>query len=162
MFAKLTGTLAAAAIALTSMGAAPAQADDRDAARIAAALLGIAIVGKIIHDNKKDRKAAKRDKWVRPDTRPDRTHRPRGVKPRPLPPRVDRRNTRLLPQNCFQSFETYEGPRHIFGRKCLQRNYRYADSLPARCQVNIRAGGKVRHGYGARCLRREGYELARN
>ena len=49
---KFIASIAAAAVAITAFTAAPAAAGDRnrDLAKIAAGILGVAIVGKIIHD----------------------------------------------------------------------------------------------------------------
>lgn len=171
MFARLTGTLAAAAFALTTLGAAPVQADRQDTARIAAALLGIAAIAKIIHDknDRDDTRSASRDRPVhqphvyRNDyygQRYDPVNRG-GLYPRPVPPRVHDRRAKLLPQECFRSFETRKGPRHIFGRRCLKRNFRHVNSLPQACAVKFRSHGNTYRGYGARCLRRAGYALAR-
>lgn len=173
---RLIGTVSAVAIAMTSLIAAPAHADDRQAARIAAALLGLAVVGAIINENKKD----KRDDHVvhRQPTqnKAHKTYRQREqkrvynqhqngrvqqyghVQPRPLPQRVDRK---LLPQNCFRSFETRQGTTHMFGRRCLERNYRAAHRLPQSCAITVRTYDGRRSGYDARCLRRNGYSLAR-
>ncbi|MEL7133031.1 MAG: hypothetical protein AAGK77_11525, partial [Pseudomonadota bacterium] len=50
------GTIAAVAIAITGFSAAPARAGDDEVAAALAALLGLAIVGAVIHDKKKDKK----------------------------------------------------------------------------------------------------------
>ena len=49
---KFIASIAAAAVAITAFTAAPAAAGDRnrDLAKIAVGILGVAIVGKIIHD----------------------------------------------------------------------------------------------------------------
>jgi hypothetical protein len=175
LYRKFIGIVAATAIAVTALGASPAFADDRDNARLLAALLGLAVVGKIIHDNQKDRKRSRYEAPHRPQ--PDRTQRryypdqvarPRArpapqwgyhdpIQPRPLPRRVDRK---LLPGECFRSFDTYEGRVRMFGRKCLEKNYRFAHRLPQQCMTAVRTDRGKRRGFEARCLRREGYRLA--
>ncbi len=172
ILSRLIGTFTAVAIALTTVSAAPAYAgNDRDKrnARALATILGIAIVGKIIHDNKKDRDK----KVVRKSNRSthsqghqrvqrhgQRTYGKtnRHVQPRPLPRRVDRK---LLPQNCFRSFNTRRGQVHMFGRRCLEQNFRFANNLPRDCAQRVRTDRGVRAGFDARCLRRNGYRLAR-
>ncbi|MBB3994311.1 hypothetical protein GGR95_001956 [Sulfitobacter undariae] len=52
---RLVGTFTAAVIALTSFSA-PAFADDRRTQRTVAALLGLAVAGAIIYDQKKDKR----------------------------------------------------------------------------------------------------------
>lgn len=169
---RLVGTCTALAIALTTISAAPAYAgSDRDErnARALATILGIAIVGKIIHDNNKDRdekvirkssKPTHKQTYQRVERQGQRTYGKsnRHVQPKPLPRRVDRK---LLPQNCFRSFETRRGQVHMFGRRCLERNFRYVNRLPQNCAQRVRTDRGVRAGFDARCLRRNGYRLAR-
>tara|TARA_R110002049_G_scaffold44333_5_gene130041 strand:- start:91967 stop:92476 length:510 start_codon:yes stop_codon:yes gene_type:complete len=168
MYRKVIATIAAASIALTALGSVPAYAGDKDVARALAAILGVAVVGKIIHDKKKDREreeAAARERHI-PVYEAPRRHRPyvdprpapRRVDPKPLPRRVDRK---LLPANCFRSFDTRRGKVQMFGQRCLENNYRYADRLPSFCAQRIQTNRGLRHGYDARCLRDAGYRLAR-
>ena len=165
---KFIATIAAASIAVTALGATPAFADEYDNGRLLAAILGLAVVGKIIHDNNKDKDRDRRTYDYRheprvihqppryqPHVRP--RHRDHHLTPRPLPRRVDRK---LLPGKCFRSFDTYDGRVRMFGRKCLQNNYRFADRLPRHCMTRIHTDHGKRRGYLARCLRREGYRLA--
>jgi hypothetical protein len=180
MHRKFIATIAALAIAVTAFGAAPARADDRDTARILATILGAAVVGKIIYDrNKRKQRSNYERRQEQPVYKPRRNHAPRVAKkppaeryrpaprytelprhapePRPLPRRVDRK---LLPGECFRSYETYDGRVRMFGRRCLQENYRFAHRLPKYCMTDIATNDGRRRGYEARCLRAEGYRLA--
>lgn len=139
---RFIALVAAAAIAVTGFGAAPARADDQAAA--IAALLGLAVIGAVIADKRKDKKKAV-------------TH-PAPIS-RPLPPRVNRK---LLPQHCLRSLATDRGQRRIFGQRCLNRNYKFADSLPRQCHRQVWTDRGWRAGFGARCLRKHGYQLARH
>ncbi|MEM8579156.1 MAG: hypothetical protein AAGF60_15010 [Pseudomonadota bacterium] len=136
------------ALALATL-TAPARADNDDAARALAAILGLAIVGKIIHDNRKD------DRHVVTRRAPRDT-----VHPRPLPRRVDRK---LLPQQCFRTFYNARG-REIrgFGQRCMNRNYDFVRSLPRACATDVQTRRGWGTAYRARCLRDQGYRLARN
>jgi len=171
MYRRFIATVTAASIAITAFGALPARADNNnDAARALAALLGIAIVGKIIHDNKKDKEVRRHPKKV--DRYPHKQYghieqRPRNrvqrhdrwdLQPRPLPRRVNRK---LLPGKCFNSHQTRNGRVQMFGRNCLENNYRHVDRLPRQCFTKIRTRHGKRRGYEARCLRDRGYSLAR-
>ncbi len=163
MYRRFIATIAAASIAITALGSFPAYAGEKEIARAAAAILGIAIIGKIIHDkNKRDdeREVTRRRPApvVVPPHRPHPTVRPRPVHPRPLPSRVDRK---LLPSQCFRSYDTRQGKVRMFGQRCLQENYRFADRLPNYCAETVRTERGVRRGYDARCLRDAGYRLAR-
>jgi hypothetical protein len=160
---RLIGTLTAAAIALGTFGAAPAFADSDRNARVIATILGLAVVGKIIHDNKKkkDEVVAQRyDKAPRQgfSSAPRHGYDNRRVQPKPLPRRVD---NRLLPGNCLRSFQTRHGQVQMFGQRCLQQNYRFVNQLPRNCAQTIRTDRGNRAGYDARCLSQKGYRLAR-
>lgn len=176
MYRRFIGTIAAAAIAITAIGAVPAHADNRDALRVLAAIAGIAIVGKIIHDERKKKKArhepapVRRDPIYRaPNYAPRHSHFPPHryipphrhgdyLEPRPLPRHVDRK---LLPQQCFRTYDTRHGRVALFEQTCLQRNFRFADRLPRQCQQVFGPRRDLMTGYDARCLRDAGYRLAR-
>ncbi|WP_227269904.1 hypothetical protein [Roseobacter weihaiensis] len=164
MTRRFIAIVVGAAVAVTAIGNAPARADD-DVARALAAIVGLAVVGKVISDRLEDdnygdvitRRYDNRDIYAAPSLRrPDSMI--RRVDPRPLPRRVAKR---LLPGHCLRSFDTRDGRYRIFGKRCLERNYDYTRSLPRACKVSFRANQKKRHGYDARCLRHEGYQLAR-
>jgi len=173
MSRKFIATIAAASIAVTSLGAVPVQAQERNrsAEQAIAAILGFAIVGKIIHDQNKRNDRAKRQQGqhVKPAPQPRRIEQ---VQPRPLPRRVERQhsttqkrnrrvNKRLLPRQCFRSFQTNRGTYRGFGNRCLQNNFRHAHLLPQYCKTRIRTDRGPRRVYEARCLRDAGYRLAR-
>lgn len=165
MTRKFIAAIVGAALTITAIGSAPARADE-DLARALAAIVGIAIVGKVISDkldddDKKKSTVTRNRNTTHHSTRPYYNRSDnwiRRVEPRPLPRRVERR---LLPGECLRSFNTRDGRYRIFGKQCLKRNYGYVKSLPRACEVKFRTGNKNRRGYGARCLRREGYQLAR-
>lgn len=168
MYRRFIATISAAAIAITAIGATPVFADDRDTARAIAAILGLAVVGKIIHDKNKRNDEVRhhkpREKVHQPPRR--KTHNPPRynkrhdgpLHPRPLPRRVDRK---LLPGECLRSYSTRHGKARMFGRKCLKNNYRFASNLPRHCLYVFETRRGDRRGYDARCLRNEGYRLAR-
>lgn len=162
MSRKFIALITAAALGLAAFAPAPAMArdnDNRDLERAIAAILGVAIVGKIIHDKNKRDDRKDRDRKKRRDvSKPlDRGWEPH-VKPRPLPKRV---NTRLLPRQCFRTFSTNRGKYRAFGNRCLQNNFRFADRLPHHCKTRIRTNDGPRRVFEARCLRDAGYRLAR-
>ena len=164
MSRKFIAAIVCSALSITAIGAAPARADE-DLAKALAAIVGLAIVGKVISDklddDKKPAPTVTRNR-VYDDFRFENNARTDQVitpwEPRPLPRRVERR---LLPGDCLRSFETPNGRVRVFGQRCLERNYSYNQSLPRACAVRFRVNNKKRRGYDARCLRREGYQLAR-
>lgn len=141
---QFIGLVTAAAIAITGFTAVPARAGEDEVGAAIAALLGLAIVGAVIHEKKKDKK--KRHT----------VHTP--VHPKPLPKRVNRK---LLPQHCLRSFNTDRGYRRMFGQRCLNKSYHHVHSLPHTCHREIYTDRGWRGGYSARCLNRHGYQLAR-
>ncbi|WP_299501158.1 hypothetical protein [uncultured Roseobacter sp.] len=155
MHRKFIATIVAAALAVTAIGSAPARADE-DLLRALAAIAGIAIVGKVIHDRnkrEKERNTVTRNAHKAPVYQ---NHgRVYDLKPRPLPKRAQRK---LLPGACLRSAETRQGRLRYFGQHCLKRNYKFVNRLPNACAVRVRGHGL---GYEARCLRNQGYQLAR-
>jgi hypothetical protein len=158
MYSKFIATVAVASILITGFSAAPARANQDDVGRALAALLGIAIVGAVIHENKKNKKQRAH---VKPAPR-HKVHKPvqkqRHVKPRPLPRHVSQH---LLPGRCLRSFETRRGTARIFGQRCLERHYGFTHRLPQHCERRVRTDRGSRSGFGANCLRKQGYKLAR-
>lgn len=139
-----------ATVAVTAFGAAPARASDQDLARVLAGLAALAIIGKAIHDrNDKDR-ASK-----------DYVETPRhGIKPRPLPNRVARKN---LPGQCVREVRGNHGnTRRVLSARCLERNYLYSSELPRGCARQVETQRGWRWACGARCLRHNGYQIARH
>ena len=148
---KFIAGIISMSILITAGTAAPARANDDDVAKALAAILGLAIVGKVIIDSRDDKR--KKAKQVQP-----RRHVDPYVHPRPRPDRVNRK---LLPQQCFRSFEVRNGYMRGFGRRCLNRHFDYAHQLPGRCYREVWTDRGRRGVYGARCLRERGYRLAR-
>lgn len=165
MYRRFIATITAASIAITAIGALPAAANERDTARALAAILGLAVVGKIIHDKNKDDRVQRHQPApvYRQEQHKQQVYNPpryqkQHLKPRPLPQRVNRK---LLPGQCLRSFDTRRGKVRMFGRNCLNNNYRYAGRLPQRCLSVVKTNRGNRQGYEARCLRQNGYSLAR-
>ena len=160
MYRKFITTIAAASVALTALGTTPAFADrDDDLGRALATILGVAVVGAIIHDKTKKKKAhhVQRREYQPTHTPPrvrDRTY----VDPKPLPRKVRRK---LLPQNCLRSFDTRRGTVRMFPRRCLERSYSFINRLPEHCATRVRTDRGRLGGWDARCLRQSGYQLAR-
>lgn len=156
MFRKLSTSLIAASLVLTSFTTTPAIADERNTARVIATILGIAMVGKIIKDSRDD----KRKVSLRPPEDPFADPKPdHPLKPRPLPRRAD---TKLLPSYCLQSYDGLDGVVNMFDRDCLEQNYRFVDYMPLHCEQVVDTFDGFREGFEARCLRHTGYRLAHN
>lgn len=63
----------------------------------------------------------------------------------------------VVPYVCLQTIETRFGAYRLFGERCLERNYRYVNSLPERCAVRLYTANGPARGYDPLCLRDEGY-----
>lgn len=158
---KFITAVAAVSIMITGFAVAPARADSDDMNRALLALLGVAIVGAVIHDRKRDD-----DRVHRPQVQPHPHKRPHikpypkpHVKPRPVPSRVHRK---LLPAQCLRTIHNRRGQRiREFGLRCMRENYRHVNRLPQYCVRKDRTHKGIRMGYEVRCLRDAGYRLAR-
>ena len=160
---QFIATIAAVSMAITGFSAVPARAGDDDLAKALAVILGVAIVGSAIKNNKDDRKS--RHEVHRPKPRADHVRRdhvkPRHKRyePRPLPRHVSRK---LLPQRCLFNVRNKNGRSiQAFGERCLERHYKYSNSLPRECGRRVWTKRGQAYGYAARCMSRRGYELAR-
>ncbi|MEP5731560.1 MAG: hypothetical protein ABJL67_19550 [Sulfitobacter sp.] len=170
MYRKFIAAVAATAITLTALGASSASADQRRhgnaQANTIAALLGLAVVGAIIHEKRKDKKekAHGHHKPAPTYTTPKHSAQQFGrpsyqqPNPRPLPARVHRK---VLPSKCLRSFDTRRGHVRMFGSRCLNQNFKFANRLPQQCQYVFDTSRGNRRGYDAHCLRDHGYRSAR-
>jgi len=148
MHRKFIALIITATIAITGFSAAPARADADDLAKALAGIAALAIIGKASHD-RRDRDEVNKRQHV---------HRDHKLKPRPLPKRAARN---ALPAQCLRQAESDRGQIRVFGARCLERNYRFANQLPRGCTERVWTQRGWRWAYGARCLRRQGFEVAR-
>ena len=146
MSRKFIATIIAASIAVTGFSAAPARADGDDLARFLVGATALVIIGSAINDSRRDRRH--RDVYVGRDHRDWRPERPR------------RHRRAALPSTCLRVLNTDNGRVRMMARRCLERNYRQASSLPNSCKIRVRADRKIRKGYKMRCLRDHGYRIA--
>ncbi|MEO9576547.1 MAG: hypothetical protein ABJ263_19830 [Tateyamaria sp.] len=157
---QFIGTIAAIAIAITGFSAVPARAGNDDLAAALAVILGLAVVGTAINKRKDDKKARQKAYAPKPKVQPRHVQPHRGhIQPRPLPRQVNRK---LLPQRCLFNVETQNGRSiQAFGQRCLNRNYQFTNSLPNQCGRRVRTRNGAGYAYSARCLNKQGYQLAR-
>lgn len=150
---RFIGLVVSAAVGISAM-AAPARADVNDYGKILAGLTLLAIIGKAIDDDNKGRHVTR-------NTYHNHTYKQQPVRPKPLPPQVSSRYD--LPGHCLKTFRTNgRDSVRLFGRKCLQQNYRHTNSLPYACQFQFDRTNRSQTGYEPRCLRERGYRVARN
>lgn len=138
MFKKATATLLSATIVLTSLTAAPARAaSDEDLIKLLFGIAAIAIIADAARDHE-------------PQSEPE-------TQTRHIP-----RRHRILPSECLVEVDARRGPDvTMFGRRCLERNYRFAARLPEACLVTVEnRRGRERVGYTPRCLVRRGFRIS--
>ena len=163
---QFIATIAAASIVITGFSAAPARAGEEEIGAALAAILGLAIVGAVIKDKRDDRKARQQVHVPQPQVHQPRqqgqnhiNRHQRHVQPKPLPHRVNRK---LLPQRCLFNLRTDNGRyKEVFGQRCLNRHFQHVQHLPQQCGRRVWTDRGARYGYGARCLSKHGYQLAR-
>lgn len=161
MSRKFITTIAAAAVAVTSLNVTPAAAGDED--RLARLLFGAAalvVIGNAINDAQ----ASPRPRTVHQthNPRPRAVHQPRHPQhatPRPHKPR----GAYTLPRRCVRYVPRRNGGEYrTLGRKCLKRHFAYAHRLPKVCRESVKIRGNWRAAYKIRCLRDKGFRLARH
>ncbi len=174
----MTSIAKLAVTAATALGIAispvPAAADGEDVAKV---LAGIAILGILAKaaDDRKDRRAAETVKVH--DAWPERTRfgsidQPydgrtvRGELRRPDEARRGKvtgyKKKNPLPDRCLLVLDADRGrDRLVYGQRCLERSYKFARKLPEHCQTLVRTDRGRRVVYGARCLARDGWRVAR-
>ena len=146
------------AFALTLGSAAPVQAQGLDEDAIGKILFGLiatAAIGAAIN-NARDNDRRERAPQVQVQRRyqPQTQHN--------YQPTFDDHRM-VLPRRCLVNVETRFGEHRMFGRRCLERNYTHAASLPNRCAVRVfAANGNVRRGFDPQCLRNEGFRARRH
>ncbi|MEP2027240.1 MAG: hypothetical protein ABJI96_00880 [Paracoccaceae bacterium] len=170
-------------IAITALSAKSVAASDRQTTNILAGFAGLAILGAIIHDSGKKNKDTNytsrnvdipqsysnhdhirpapvhRHKYHADPHHNKNVHNKHNHKAKPLPKRLSRK---LLPGQCLRRLETRRGYKRLFSDRCLNNNFRHVNRLPEACYTEFRSDGRKHRGYGARCLRKNGYSIARN
>jgi hypothetical protein len=146
-----------AALSLTLASAAPAAAgnlDREDVGKLLIGLAAVAVIGAAIEQN-------------RDDTRSTPVHHNNGWSG------INRNNNwsnlrrnnnnsrRVLPHDCIRRVETRFGTQRMFGKRCLERNYRHVSNLPGRCAVRVYTDNGPRRGFDPQCLREQGYRSDR-
>lgn len=155
MTKKLMATVLAAALAMTSISAAPAMAKPNDGVRILQGLAALYIISRVVQDSNDHRPEAtptRRDH--RPTSNRIRDHRPTGHRTRDHRPKVD------LPRGCLRSFYAGHHEVRAYGVRCINKHAPHL-SLPLQCKRRIATDHGRRVVFTKRCLRQHGYRAAR-
>lgn len=154
---KFISSLAAAAVALTSLSAVPAAAGNRNLERFAIGAGTILLLSEL---NKNKAPAAQERRVQDASHRRHRGDRGRDGRHRGW----GRDRLAPIPGYCLTSVRQGKHTIRMFGSRCLWNNYRDARLLPEHCKIQVRDrrhGRKARRvGYSPKCLRRSGFEVA--
>ena len=150
------------ALSLTLSTAAPAQAqgvNSEDVGKLLVGLATIAVIGAAIENNRESRPNRSTPVHDTPSWS--------GINSNSGWSDLNRRHSdtrqarRILPHACLRTVDTRFGQHRIFGRRCLEHNYRHVNRLPDRCAVRLYTNDGPRRGYDPLCLREQGYRSDR-
>ncbi|WP_298437492.1 hypothetical protein [uncultured Jannaschia sp.] len=168
MIRILTAAILSAAIALPAT-TAPARADAEDVAKVLGGLAALYILKEAVERNRERRAApVARAPVHQPEYYSHRhsglgahSHRTGTDHTRAHPhrdrPRQDRRNVRVLPEQCYVTLRTDRGLVSGYGARCMQNAVARPGALPPQCIRQLRTDRGPRNIYGPRCLARDGW-----
>lgn len=151
----------AAAIAITGMTAAPAQARDRDdIAKWIAGAAALAIIGSAIAENRRDDSVTRyrgydnNFRHYNKNKRYSHGHKKHYKN-------YGRNRAYELPSKCVRKVRSHYGEIYGYGRRCMLNNYSHFNSLPHDCVVQgWNPNGQARTVYNGNCLSNYGYYLS--
>lgn len=129
--ATAAGLSLALAMGALTASAAPARADNADAARLLGGIIALYALGRALESSQ--------------------SH----ARPRHDPPR--HRPTLVAPARCFIEGRDSNGPYRGYVRRCMQRNADHVRFLPDNCLRRVHTARGDRMIYGGRCLARNGW-----
>jgi hypothetical protein len=156
MHRKFIALVLSAALAVTGLSAVPARADDTE--KWIAGAAALAIIGLAIHEeSKKNRKRQAQQQYYYNNSHGHAG--PNIYQPKPQ----YYTNPKLLPQQCKVTRALHGQKIRGLARGCLKRNSVNVNALPQHCEIKIPNlnNGKRQVIYGGRCLRDQGYRLAK-
>ena len=159
MTRKFITTLAAAAVALSSVSATPVMANpDRDRlARFLAGAATLIIIGTAINNSQASPRSNTQTHY-----NPHAHYNPRATpkpKPKPKPKPRAHHGKPPLPAKCVLRVPSRYGSYATLGSRCLNKNYRAARHLPQVCRESVKLKGVWRSAYKIRCLRDRGFRI---
>ncbi len=145
MFNKMTAFILSATLALTSLSAAPAMAENGERARLLAGLAALAIIGSAINDANNNNNHAPALDRSKPQPQPH-VQRPRNV----------------LPRVCLGNYNTPDGNQYWMRARCLENKFRGAHRLPRDCKRQVWTVQGREKMYSPSCLKNRGFRIARH
>ncbi|HAV08941.1 MAG TPA: hypothetical protein DCX13_08695 [Rhodobacteraceae bacterium] len=164
MHRTFIASVLAAALAITGLSSAPAQAGDKDLARFIMGVAAIGVIAAAVNDaNRQERRHDDREVSRHAPApvviAPERNHHKPHLQPRPLP---ERARAAVLPGQCLRQVADRRGTRNVFVAGCLERNDVRISRLPQRCELSVVGQrGYERSAFDAGCLANHGYRTAR-
>lgn len=131
----------------------PARADSRDVARIVGGLAALYILKEAIERNRERDQERDRGRAVT-------VTRGNNGYGHELPRRHGRpgfQDTRILPDQCYDTVRTNRGTAAGYRARCMQNAVARPGQLPPQCIVQVRTDRGPRNLYEARCLRSQGW-----
>lgn len=156
MYRQFIALVLSAALAVTGMTAQPAHAGNDDVAKWIAGLAVLGIIGAAIAD---DRKKSSRQTYQQNNVQKFK-HTPKKYKHKS---KKHRRNHMALPARCRVTERMQGKEVRGFRRGCLKRHDVDVRNLPRHCALKVRdrQTGNRRVIYTSRCMRQQGYSVAR-
>lgn len=157
MTRKFLAILLSAALAVTTVGAAPARANHKD--DLARALIGataLVIIGSAIHQSHKK-------KHYGQPTKKTHYYGNKGHGGQHYGGHKKKHVAKVVPGKCFRKFHTNHGWKRWISNYCLKNNmtYRAYSKLPQHCKKVIWTHKGKRSVFSPRCLRHKGWTIAR-
>ncbi len=152
------------AISLTFASAAPAQAQGvsrDDVGKLLFGLAAIAVIGTAIDQNRSRERSATRSTPVHDTPQWRDINRNNSWSDLNRRHQNTQNNRRTLPHACLRTVQTRFGDQRMFGKQCLENNYRHASRLPTRCAVRVYTNDGPRRGFDPLCLREQGFRSDR-
>lgn len=160
MFKPIIAGITAVSLMLASAAPLQAQGLDRDdVGKLLLGLAAVAVIGTAIDQNRN--REQERSAQVHETPQWGGINRNNGWSDLNRQHRNTQNNRNVLPHACLRTVETRFGNQRMFGRRCLERNYRHVNRLPERCAVQIYTSNGPRRGFDPLCLREQGFRSDR-
>ncbi len=146
MHRRFIAIVLSAALAITSIGVAPARANDTE--KWIAGAAALAIIGLAIHEEKKKKRKRRAAQHYYETQRTEKEH---------------YRRNKYLPAGCRVTKYVHGQKIRGFARGCLKRNNIDVRALPGQCKYRVHNpnNGKRNVIFGSRCLRDAGYRIGK-
>lgn len=155
MARKIMTSILAAAVAITSISAVPAQAGNRELGRAIVGITALAIIGTAIANESRAQTSTRHQTYEPPKQNTHKAHKKHHYnqghhyhKPK--------HKKRALPGYCRVNYKGKNGWKTGYGVRCTKNNVRRPAALPSDCIRRNYANGP-RLVYAARCMRKNGY-----